>query len=154
MLRTFDFASPDTHAPGRFVTSVPQQTLYLRNSPFVIEQALSLATRVKNDSTKQRESASSLFQAVLGREPSNDEVTLAEQFLNEAALDVPPAPIWQYGFGEYDTEAKSLKTFLKLPHWTGSQWQGGPNLPDEKHGWVLWNANGGHPGEATHSADR
>ena len=24
VLRTFDFASPDTHAPSRFVTSVPQ----------------------------------------------------------------------------------------------------------------------------------
>ncbi len=39
MLSAFDFASPDQHAPMRHVTTVPQQALFLLNSPFVAEQA-------------------------------------------------------------------------------------------------------------------
>src|SRR5581483_2829751 len=43
--RTFDFASPDTHAPQRFTTTVPQQALFLMNSPFALQQAKALAAR-------------------------------------------------------------------------------------------------------------
>ena len=39
--RVFDMASPDTHSPRRFQTTVPQQALFLLNSPFVQEQATS-----------------------------------------------------------------------------------------------------------------
>src|SRR5258708_35420364 len=46
-LRTFDFASPDAHAPQRFSTTVPQQALFLLNSPFVQEQAKALAARAQ-----------------------------------------------------------------------------------------------------------
>ena len=142
--RNFDFASPDTHTPSRFVTSVPQQTLFLRNSPFLIELSRSLAGQV--------EKLPHLFRLAYGREPTADEIKLAEQFLADAELETPPASIWQFGYGEYDSAAKSLKSFSTLPHWTGQQWQGGPHLPDPKLGWVLWNRNGGHPGDAQHSA--
>jgi hypothetical protein len=39
-----------------------------------------------------------------------------------------------------------VKEFQLLPHFTGSAWQGGEKLPDEKVGWVMVNATGGHPG--------
>src|SRR5687767_5055675 len=45
MFRTFDFASPDATSPQRFHTSVPQQALFMMNSPFVSEQAKKLADR-------------------------------------------------------------------------------------------------------------
>ena len=45
VFRTFDFANPDTSNQGRFQTSVPQQALFLMNSPFVIEQARNLIKR-------------------------------------------------------------------------------------------------------------
>src|SRR5262249_22244613 len=35
MFRTFDFASPDASSPQRYTTTVPQQALFLMNSPFV-----------------------------------------------------------------------------------------------------------------------
>ena len=142
--RNFDFASPDTHTPSRFVTSVPQQTLFLRNSPFLVELSRAFAGQVEN--------LPHLFRLAYGREPTADEIKLAEQFLADAELETPPAPVWQFGYGEYDSEAKTLKSFSSLPHWTGKQWQGGPNLPDPQLGWVLWNPNGGHPGDAQHSA--
>ncbi len=142
--RNFDFASPDTHSPSRFVTSVPQQTLFLRNSPFLAELSRAFAGQVGN--------LPHLFRLAYGREPTADEIKLAEQFLADAELETPPAPVWQFGYGEYDSEAKTLKSFASLPHWTGKQWQGGPNLPDPTLGWVLWNPTGGHPGDAQHAA--
>ncbi|HEX4591662.1 MAG TPA: DUF1549 and DUF1553 domain-containing protein, partial [Gemmataceae bacterium] len=45
LFRTFDFASPDTHAPQRYTTTVPQQALFLMNSPFAVQQAKALAAR-------------------------------------------------------------------------------------------------------------
>jgi short subunit dehydrogenase-like uncharacterized protein len=42
VFRDFDFASPDAHSPQRYATSVPQQALFLMNSPFVVEQARAL----------------------------------------------------------------------------------------------------------------
>ena len=38
LYRTFDFAVPDATSPRRFVTTVPQQALFLMNSPFLHEQ--------------------------------------------------------------------------------------------------------------------
>jgi cytochrome c553 len=142
--RNFDFASPDTHAPSRFVTSVPQQTLFLRNSPFLVELSRAFAGQANN--------LPHLFRLAYGREPMADELQLAKQFLADAQLETPPTSIWQYGYGEYDSEVKTLKSFTPLPHWTGKQWQGGPQLPDPALGWVLWNSNGGHPGDAQHAA--
>ena len=48
--RSFDLALPDTHAPQRFTTTVPQQALFLMNSPFVIEQAKALPRDPTNGS--------------------------------------------------------------------------------------------------------
>ena len=45
LLSAFDFASPDQHAPMRYVTTVPQQALFFLNSPFVAEQARALVAR-------------------------------------------------------------------------------------------------------------
>src|SRR5204863_1286301 len=45
LLSAFDFASPDQHAPLRYVTTVPQQALFFLNSPFIAEQSRALAAR-------------------------------------------------------------------------------------------------------------
>jgi len=45
--------------------------------------------------------------------------------------------------------------FTKLPHFTGSAWQGGAAWPDAKLGWVQLTAAGGHPGnDLAHAAIR
>jgi hypothetical protein len=70
----------------------------------------------------------------------------------------PPKPIvsaWQYGWGEYDETNKVITNFQPLPHFTGEAWQGGPNWPDEKLGWVQLTAEGGHAGnDLRHAAIR
>ena len=43
MLPTFDFASPDTHSPERYSTTVPRQALFLMNGPLAIEMARAFA---------------------------------------------------------------------------------------------------------------
>jgi hypothetical protein len=45
LFRTFDLASPDVSTAQRFMTTVPQQALFLLNSPFVLEQAAQLLNR-------------------------------------------------------------------------------------------------------------
>src|SRR4029450_10063014 len=44
VLINFDFANPDLPSGRRFETTVPQQALFLMNSPLVIEQAKKLVT--------------------------------------------------------------------------------------------------------------
>jgi hypothetical protein len=79
--RTFDLASPDTHSPRRFSTTVPQQALYLMNNSFAAEQAKRLANR---DDVKQVEGdarVERLFEILWSRAPTPDELKLANEFL-------------------------------------------------------------------------
>jgi mono/diheme cytochrome c family protein len=78
--RAFDVASPDTHSPQRFQTTVPTQALFLLNSPFVQEQAKALAARiaeVKGTAAKGK----ALYRLALGRDPTKDELALASEFV-------------------------------------------------------------------------
>jgi hypothetical protein len=159
MFRTFDFASPDTTSPQRFATTVPQQALFLMNSPFVIQQARHLAGRADIKSCSQSEERiRRLYEAAYQREPDADELKLALRFLSAQSgkrTELTEGTAWQYGYGELDQASQRVKEFHPLPHFTGSAWQGGEKLPDEKVGWVMLNATGGHPGNnAQHSAIR
>ena len=160
LFRTFDFADPNAHAPMRPETTVPQQGLYLLNSPFVQEQARRLAARpsIARQTTPEAR-IRQLYRVALSRSPTKDETALGREFLLslEGDSDAPmvEAEAWQYGYGEFDNEAKRLKTFTALPHFTGKAWQGGEKLPDPKLGWVTVSAAGGHPGnDLQHSAIR
>lgn len=87
--RTFDFAGPDTHAPQRPETTVPQQALFLMNSPFVLEQAEQLAKRTEIESAKtDDERIKKLYQFALGRSPTAEELAEATEFL-KANVDTP-----------------------------------------------------------------
>jgi hypothetical protein len=160
VFRTFDFASPDTTSPQRFMTTVPQQALFLLNSPFVVQQAKQLVERpdVKTV-TSEDQRIQRLYEILYQRKPDADEVQLGKKFIHNqvtATNEVKPeTPIWQYGYGAYDKEVKRTKGFQSLPHFTKYAWQGGPELPDPKLGWVVLNANGGHPGnDQEHAAIR
>ena len=72
LFRTFDFANPDTSSQLRFHTTVPQQALFLMNSPFVIEQAANLAKRpeIKNCQSCGEE-IEALYHLVYQRPPAS-----------------------------------------------------------------------------------
>jgi hypothetical protein len=79
LLRSFDFASPDQHAPARPRTVVPQQALYLMNSEFVRHRAEEIVERTGlTPETPVREGIQSLFRQVLAREAAAEEVAALE----------------------------------------------------------------------------
>ncbi|MEZ6103704.1 MAG: PSD1 and planctomycete cytochrome C domain-containing protein [Pirellulaceae bacterium] len=81
LFRVFDFASPDTHSPSRPETAVPQQALFLMNNPFVQDMAVAAAAQTESiDSVDQRISA--LYRRILARVPSEQELSLAHDYIN------------------------------------------------------------------------
>ncbi|PYX63824.1 MAG: hypothetical protein DMG78_31200, partial [Acidobacteria bacterium] len=130
IFRTFDFASPDTTSPQRFSTTVPQQALFLMNSPFVVQQATAMLQRpdvkaaASDDERIQRP-----YTLVFHRQADSDEVKLARKFLQtKSTPPPPPPPAWQYGFGAYDENTQRIKSFETLPVFNNYAWQGSPNL--------------------------
>jgi len=98
MFRTFDFANPDVSNQGRFHTTVPQQALFMLNSPFVIEQARALVQReeIKRAETSSKK-VQAMYQLVIQRPPDRDETHLAEEFLAaQPATDVKLSPLEKY----------------------------------------------------------
>jgi hypothetical protein len=82
LLRAFDFAGPDTSSPGRDVTTVPQQALFLMNSPFVAECARGLISRPDVAvASYQGRRVERLYRLLYGRRPTPKEVELAREFL-------------------------------------------------------------------------
>jgi Protein of unknown function (DUF1553) len=88
--RTFDFAVPDATSPKRFVTTVPQQALFLMNSPFVQDQAKRLATALEQEAPAAQTPADPavvvdrVYRRVLGRGPDDRERGRAQEFLARA----------------------------------------------------------------------
>lgn len=159
IFRTFDFASPDTTSPQRFYTTVPQQALFLMNSPFVIQQAQSFLARTEiKAATTDEQRIERLYRAAFQRAPEPDELAFAKEFLaaRPSITNEPDeTPAWQYGYGEFDEQTSRVKRFRALPHFTGDAWQGGGKLPDARLGWVMLTATGGHVGnDLRHSAIR
>jgi hypothetical protein len=150
VFRAFDFANPDASASRRFTTTVPQQALFLMNSPFVVQQAKALLERPPvKDAGSDESRLQAMYQAVLQRDPAKDELKLALAFVQQPETPRPePEPlVWKYGYGKFDEATKRVARFTPLPHWTGNAWQGGDKLPHAKLGWVLLNAQGGHTGD-------
>ncbi len=86
LYRTFDFAVPDATSPRRFVTTVPQQALFLMNSPFLHDQARRLAASIRgDDSADPADRVRRLYRRVLLRDPEPAELALAEGFLRRQA---------------------------------------------------------------------
>ncbi len=97
LYRTFDFAVPDATSPRRFVTTVPQQALFLMNSPFLHQQARRLSAAIGHDpSFDPTDDIRRLYRRVLARLPDADELALAADFLRrEAGPSTPQLDGWK-----------------------------------------------------------
>ncbi len=151
MLAAFDFASPDQHVPLRYTTTVPQQALFLLNSPFMAEQSQHLSKRpelvAETDPARRLQR---IYRIVLGRNATAREISAGIQFINQsgepgAAADTPSP--WQYGFGEYDAATNRVRTFAPFHVFAGESWQGASMLPDPVTGKARLGADGGEPGD-------
>ena len=97
LYRTFDFAVPDATSPRRFVTTVPQQALFLMNSPFLHQQARRLSSTIGQDASADvSDGIRRLYLRVLSRQPDADELALAADFLRrEAGPSAPRLDGWK-----------------------------------------------------------
>lgn len=162
--RTFDFANPNTHTAVRAETLSPHQALFMLNSPLVSRAACQLAARAESEAAASEAVDAAvvddarvvaLFCRALGREPTDAERRQSAAFvqaLHEPGEDaLPDRNPWDYGWGRFDAASQRVE-FHDLPQFVDGAWQGGPALPDVTLGWVTLRADGGHPGDADHSA--
>lgn len=80
LFRAFDFASPDQSAAKRTRTTVPQQMLFMMNSPFVIERAFQIASRIPADLPPAKK-VEELYKVVFARRPSEQEQKISLNFV-------------------------------------------------------------------------
>lgn len=151
LLSAFDFASPDQHAPLRFVTTVPQQALFFLNSPFVVEQARALAARPEIASASTPTSKiERMYRLVFGRAPEKRELEAGLRFISngsEPSAETAAPPPWQAGTGEFDAARGRLASFTPFGVFVTDRWQGGAVLPAPRSGKAVLRAAGGEPGE-------
>ncbi|MEZ6127043.1 MAG: DUF1549 and DUF1553 domain-containing protein, partial [Planctomycetaceae bacterium] len=90
VFRTFDLANPDTHAPQRFETTVPQQALFQWNNSFVMQQAEAAARRTESSGDyggNNEQRIQQLFLTILQRPATQTEAADAKAFLDGFASE-------------------------------------------------------------------
>lgn len=141
LFRSFDFASPDQHAPKRFQTTVPQQALFALNNPFVLVQARALAGLPAESETAK---AAAILRRVLSRDPEPSEVARAAEFITTGPAS-QTAGAWEYGTGDVDP-ATGAARFHPFAHHQGDRWTCASEWPEGACGHAVIQAEGGHPG--------
>ncbi len=83
MFNTFDFANPEISTGERVITTVPQQALFMMNSPFVAEQIRNLFNRADFPKTgTDAEKVTFIYRTAFQRTPTAREIEQARSFLN------------------------------------------------------------------------
>jgi hypothetical protein len=82
VLNNFDFASPDAPMGKRYETTVPQQALFLMNSPLVIEQVRNVVNRdAFQNAASDEQRIQYLYELYFQRPPTDDEVRTGKEFV-------------------------------------------------------------------------
>lgn len=145
----FDFANPDVTIDERPRTTVPQQALFAMNSPFVQEQAKTIAARKDVAEISDPVARSqALYRLIYGRDASSAEAERLARFVSETSALKPAVPTWQYGLVDYDAAAGKVKSFTHFKHWTGKYWQTSAKFPDPNVGHAILRNNSGHAGRS------
>ena len=84
-LRLFDFPDPSNPQAVRDETNLPAQSLFLLNSPFVIQQADALALRMLAKQGDDNDRIARAYRVTLGRGPSKDERERALSYITSTA---------------------------------------------------------------------
>lgn len=149
----FDFANPDSLSPQRFVTTVPQQALFLMNSPFMRDRANELAALApKVGSGPDAQAVTALYQRVLLRDPQPNEVELAQRFFTDAAGLQTEVPFsWKYGTLEVvrgEDGKPQVGEFTPFVHFNAKEkkWSPSAKIPDPKWSYAFLGEKSGHAG--------
>jgi hypothetical protein len=84
-LQLFDFPAPNISAEKRFMTTVPQQRLFLMNSDFIQVEAEEMAKRVAAEPDNKAR-IKKVYALVYGRDPSENEIKLGLDYLRTEPL--------------------------------------------------------------------
>ncbi len=149
LLRAFDFASPDSTASMRYQTTVPQQALFLLNSPFMADRAREFVAQSAVASAPSRElKLERMHELAFQRPPTDQERVMARAFLDHPVITPitpPPAAFWSYGTGELQPDGH-LRNWRPLARFVKDTWQHDTMIPDSRNRFTHLNARGGHPG--------
>ncbi len=83
-LRLFDFPLPRATNEGRKTSVVPQQSLFLMNSPFMAARARALAARLHREAHDNPARIERAYLLLYGRMPTVEEQQLGQEFLTSA----------------------------------------------------------------------
>ncbi len=160
LLRSFDFANPDSTSAMRFETTVPQQALFMMNNPFMVESARRIS-RLPDLQKSPSDAAriDHLHQLLFQRPATGEEKALAQAFF-DSQVDLPelsrPADAWTYGVGRFDPAQSAVTGFRPFSDFRDNRWQMGRDYPAKDNaGFAALLVDGGHPGrDADHSVIR
>jgi hypothetical protein len=119
LFRIFDFANPDMTQAQRYNTTVPQQALFLMNSPIAVEEAKNIANRPEmlSEATDE-EKVEFVYGQVLQRVPTSDEMAMCLRYIERqrnGGVEAPPHLAWEFGYGRFDAKTEKLERFAPLP---------------------------------------
>jgi hypothetical protein len=151
MLVAFDFASPDLTTGKRETTIIPQQALFMMNSPLVVEQARDLAQRpdFRAQATAEKK-IRELYKIIYQREPTKFELKIAVQFVGTEwsnSLPKTAEASWSYGYGEVDPSGKRTKLFVPMNDFRNDGWQSDESRKNPKVAGARLSASGGSAGK-------
>ncbi|MEM6687799.1 MAG: DUF1549 and DUF1553 domain-containing protein, partial [Planctomycetota bacterium] len=135
IFRTFDFPDPNTHSPGRYYTTVPQQSLHLLNSPLMAGMVGRMEKRYPLQSEDTALLTRDLFVQILGREPEPTELTSCIEFLEMPSVEVSdqldPRQLWRYGLSRFDAKGplKYPQSFEPLSVFKDQRYQPETSFP-------------------------
>ena len=81
VLMQFDYPDANVHAEKRSATTTAMQKLFALNSPFILDCAKSLATRVTQERKGRDAQIRHAYALLFGREPDGDELRMGTEFL-------------------------------------------------------------------------
>ena len=87
MLAQFDYPDANVHSARRPVTTTATQKLFVLNSPFMLQQAAALASRLGSESTESvADRVKRAYWLLYGRAPEGTEVRWAAEFLDKPSV--------------------------------------------------------------------
>jgi mono/diheme cytochrome c family protein len=90
LLRLFDFPDANITAERRVETTVPQQQLFVLNSPFMVAQAKALAQRLATEAADDTARVRRAYELAFARPATEEEVSIGVRYLQTA--DAPGGP--------------------------------------------------------------
>ncbi len=96
-LRLFDFPAMTATVPKRVTSTVPQQFLFLMNSPFMVDRAKVFSRRLHQEADTEGERIERAYRLLFSRPPSEEETRIGVEYLAGASVGMELSPWEQYG---------------------------------------------------------